>query len=167
MWRTHHLWRYLNTSSTLIFTNNRITAVKSFNSCTAPFNLASDELWRYRNRLIIIIRHKRIYKLRGSPAWKQTFTLDIQAPWESSMETHIHKRGCTCKSSVGSSINTRYTSSVGVQHRNKHSHWIYKLRGSPARKHTYTQENIHIGGDLVLTLERTGRGYLGPILKSV
>jgi len=75
------------------------------------------------------------------------------------METHIHTRGYTCKSSVGSSINTRrYTSSVGVQHGNKHSHWIYKLRGSPAWKHTYTQENIHIGGDVVLSLGGTGRG---------
>src|SRR6218665_594657 len=44
----------------------------------------------------------RIYKLRGSPIWKHTFTQDIQAPWESSMETHIHTRG--------------YTISVGAQH---------------------------------------------------
>src|SRR6218665_1153889 len=35
-----------------------------------------------------------------------------------------------------------YTSSVGAQHRNRHSHWIYKLRGSPAWKHTFTQEDM-------------------------
>ena len=50
--------------------------------------------------------HSRIYKLRGSPAWKHTFTQEdiqamwessintigysLQALWESSMETHIH-----------------------------------------------------------------------------
>jgi len=74
----------------------------------------------------------RIYKLRGSPAWKHIFTQeDIQAPWESSIEIHIRTRG--------------YTNSVGVQHGNTHSHTrIYKLRGSPAWKHT-------IGGALVLT----------------
>ena len=38
--------------------------------------------------------HKRIYKLCLSPAWKHAFTHeDIQAPRESSMETHIHTRG--------------------------------------------------------------------------
>src|SRR6218665_1460289 len=32
-----------------------------------------------------------IYKLCGSPAWKHTLIQeDIQAMWESSMETHIH-----------------------------------------------------------------------------
>src|SRR6218665_3436985 len=79
----------------------------------------------------------RIYKLRGSPAWKHTFTQeeDTQALWEFS-------------------INTRgYTSSVGVQRGNIQSRWIYKLRGSPAWKHTGSVgENIHIGPDLVLTL---------------
>src|SRR6218665_1030340 len=80
------------------FSNNRITAIKSLNSCTAPFPSASGELRRYRNRLIIIIIiHKRGYSL--------------QASWESSMETHNH---------------TGYTSD----------------RGSPAWKHTFTQEDI-------------------------
>src|SRR6218665_127744 len=42
-------------------------------------------------------------------------------------------------------LSTRgYTSSVGVQHGNKHSHWIYKLRGSPAWKQTFTQEDIKV-----------------------
>src|SRR6218665_3597451 len=72
--------------------------------------------------------HNRIYKLCGSPAWKHTFTQDIQALWESSMETYIQ---------------TGYTSSVGVQHLNTHSHKrIHKLCGSPAWKHTFTQEDI-------------------------
>jgi len=58
------------------------------------------------------------------------------------METHIHTRG-GYTSSVESSINTRrYTSYVGVQHGNIQSHWIYKLPGSPAWKHTFTQEDI-------------------------
>src|SRR6218665_1657308 len=53
--------------------------------------------------------HTRIYKLRGSPAWKHTFTQeDIQAMWESSINTIGH------------------TSSVGVQHGNIHSHRIYR-----------------------------------------
>jgi len=74
--------------------------------------------------------HKRIYELRGSPAWNHTFTQEgIQALWECSMETHIHA--------------IRYTSSVGVQHGNIQSHRIYKLRGSPAWKHTFTQGDIH------------------------
>ena len=64
--------------------------------------------------------HKRIFKLCGSPTLTQE---DIQALWESSMETHIH---------------TGYTSG----------------RGSPAWKHTFTQENIHIGEDLALTSGR-------------
>ena len=88
--------------------------------------------------------HSRIYKFRGSPAWKHTFTQeDIQALGESRINT------------IG------YTSSVGVQHGNTHSHWIYKRpwesSKTPAWKHTFTQENIHIGGDLALTL-REGRG---------
>src|SRR6218665_3065331 len=111
----------------------------------------------------------RIYKLRGSPIWKHTFTQDIQAPWESSMETHIHTRGYTSSMGVqhrnthshkriyklrGSPawkhIHTGYTSSVGVQHGNTHSHTrIYKLRGSPAWKHATGY--ISIGGALVLT----------------
>src|SRR6218665_2239928 len=66
--------------------------------------------------------HKRIYKPCGSPAWKHIHTRDIKAPWESSMETHIH---------------TGYTSSVGVQHGNTHSH---------------KRIIIHIGENLVLTL---------------
>ena len=73
----------------------------SLNSLTAPFPSASGKLRRYRNlSLVIIINYycyysqKRIaYKLRGSPAWKHTITEDIQAPWESSMETDIHTRG--------------------------------------------------------------------------
>src|SRR6218665_2312716 len=104
-------------------------------------------LWRHLNRansLKPIFSYNRITdKLCGSPAWKHTFT-----------------RG--------------YTSSVGVQHGNTHSHKrIFKLcgspaltqvyiqalwesnmethihtgyasgRGSPAWKHTFTQENIH------------------------
>ena len=56
--------------------------------------------------------------------------------------THSHKRRIY-KLCGGSSINTReYTSSVGVQHGNIQSHRIYKLRGSPAWKHTFTQEDI-------------------------
>src|SRR6218665_402074 len=53
------------------------------------------------------------------------------------METHIHTR----EGYASSSINTRgYTSFVGVQHGNIQSHWVYKLRESPAWKHTFTQE---------------------------
>src|SRR6218665_4002703 len=91
------LWRHLNTKPT--FSNNRITAIKSLNSCTAPFPSASGVLRCYRNRLIIIIIiiHKRGYSL--------------QASWESSMETHNH---------------TGYT----------------RAQGSPAWKHTFTQEDI-------------------------
>jgi len=39
MWRTHHLWKHLNTSSKPIFSSNRITTItgKSLNSYTAPF----------------------------------------------------------------------------------------------------------------------------------
>jgi len=38
-----------NPSSKPIFSNNRITAIKSLNSCTAPFPSASTVLWHYRN----------------------------------------------------------------------------------------------------------------------
>src|SRR6218665_1753922 len=76
--------------------------------------------------------------LCGSPAWKHTITLDIQAPWESSMETHIHTRRYT--GSVGENTYIGYTSSVRVQHGNIQSHWVYKRRESPAWKHTFTQE---------------------------
>src|SRR6218665_3046922 len=49
--------------------------------------------------------------------------------WESSMEIHINARG--------------YTSPVGVQHGNTHSHkGIYNLCGIPAWKRTLTQEDI-------------------------
>src|SRR6218665_1190889 len=69
----------------------------------------------------------------GSPAcMKHTFTQeDIEALLESSIETHIHTRG--------------YRSSVGVQHGNTHSHKrIYTLCGSPAWKHTFTQEDVQV-----------------------
>src|SRR6218665_2871452 len=120
-----------------------IAAIKSLNSFTAPFPSASGVLRRYRNRRIIIIIHKRglyiayNYKLRGSPAWKHTITQDIQAPWESSMEIHIHTRGgytlyklcespaltqediqALWESSMETYNHTGYTSSVGVQHGN-------------------------------------------------
>src|SRR6218665_2817180 len=85
--------------------------------------------------------HNRIYKLCGSPAWKHTFTQDIQALWESSMDTYIH---------------TGYTSSVGVQHLNTHSHKrIHKLCGSPAWKHTVIQANWHSCRYLVCRLHST------------
>ena|SRR6218665_1812450 len=59
-----------------------------------------------------IYQYKRVYKLCGSPAWKQSFTQeDIRALWVSSMETHIHIRG-------------------------------NKIYGSPAWKHTSIQEGI-------------------------
>ena len=58
--------------------------------------------------------HKGIYKLRGSPAWKHTFTQEDKAAlWESNMETHIHTRM-----------------------------WIYKLCGSPPWKYIFTQGDI-------------------------
>src|SRR6218665_42546 len=80
---------------------------------------------------------------RGSPARKQTFT-----------QEDIHYT-----SSVGSSINTiGYTSSVGVQHGNRHSHRIYKRpwessMETPIHTRGYTGsvgEKIHIVRDLVL-----------------
>src|SRR6218665_1509614 len=52
-------------------------------------------------------------------------------------------------------LSTRgYTSSVGVQHGNTHSHWIYKLRGSPAWKHTGAQEDNQALWGPALTLFR-------------
>src|SRR6218665_156590 len=95
--------------------------------------------------------HKTIYKLRGSPAWKHTITQDIQAPWESSMETYIHSRGYT--SSVGSSINTiGYTSSVGVQHGNTQSHVIYKRPWeSSMETHIHTRGYIQALWEIIYT----------------
>jgi len=95
--------------------------------------------------------HKMTYKLSGSPARKHTFAQDdIQALWESSMETHISTRWYTAlwESSKETHIQTRwYTSSVGVQQGNTHSNkmiykMIHKLCGSPARKHTFKQDDI-------------------------
>src|SRR6218665_2821842 len=139
-----------------MFSNNRITAIKSLNSCTAPFPSASGVLRRYRNRLIIII----VLLLLLLSLLLLLFTKEdrLQPPWESSMETHNH---------------TGYTSSGGVQHGNTHSHkricklcggpaltqldiqppWESSMethnhtgytsdRGSPAWKHTFTQEDI-------------------------
>jgi len=52
MWRMHHLWRHLNPSSKPIFSSNRITAIKSLNSCTVPYPSTSAMLRHYKNRLI-------------------------------------------------------------------------------------------------------------------
>src|SRR6218665_2083936 len=101
--------------------------------------------------------------LRGSPAWKHTITQDIQAPWESSMETHIHTRGgyrptpykpcgspaltqediqALWESSMETYNHTEYTSSLGVQHGNTHSHKrIYRLCGREY-KHKMIGQNI-------------------------
>src|SRR6218665_3747597 len=82
-------------------------------------------------------------KLCESRAWKHTITQDIQATvGVQHGNTHSHKRIYT--SSVGSSINTiGYTSSVRVEHET-HNHTGYTSdRGSPAWKHTFTQENIY------------------------
>src|SRR6218665_1354514 len=59
MRRTHHLWRHLNrpASSKPIFSYDRIT---------------DKALWESSMKTYI---HSRIYKLRGSPAWKHTITL--------------------------------------------------------------------------------------------
>src|SRR6218665_575107 len=93
--------------------------------------------------------HNRIYKLCGSPAWKHTFTQDIQALWESSMETYIH---------------TGYTSSVGVQHLNTHSHKrIHKLCGSPAWKHTFTQQHKQALCESSMETHIHTRGYTGSV----
>src|SRR6218665_1884102 len=74
--------------------------------------------------------HSRMYKLRGSPAWKHTFTQkDIQVLWEPSINTR------------------RYTSSVGVQHGNTHSPWIYKRPWeSSMETHIHTREYTHWRG---------------------
>src|SRR6218665_3993223 len=112
MRRTHHLWRHLNrpTSSKPIFSYNNL------------YNLQA--LWESSMETYI---HSRKYKLRGSPAWKHTFTQEgIQALWESSINT------------IG------YTSSVGVQHGNTHSHWIYKRPWeSSMETHIHTREYTH------------------------
>jgi len=38
-----------------------------------------------------LVQHGETHSNKGSPAWRHTLTQgDIQAMWESSMETHIH-----------------------------------------------------------------------------
>src|SRR6218665_2940977 len=66
---------------------------KVSNAISTVVNIHSSRNRRARFALERKIRrdNKRL-DLCGSPAWKHTFTLDIQAPWESSMETHIHTR---------------------------------------------------------------------------
>src|SRR6218665_524978 len=85
------------------------------NGAAFPTMRRTYHLWRHLDRSTSskpIFSYNRITdKLRGSPAWKHTFTQeDIQALWVSSMETHIH------------TVTLDIQAAVGVQHRNTHSH---------------------------------------------
>src|SRR6218665_2981256 len=77
------------------------------NGAAFPTMRRTHHLWRHLNRATsskpIFLYNRITDKLCGSPAWNIHSLEDIQAPWESSMETHIHIRG--------------YSSSVGVQHK--------------------------------------------------
>src|SRR6218665_3448778 len=113
MSRTPHLWKHLNTSSTKSFQTIVLLLLSLSTHVQRPFLrhrmsygaikivLLLLSTRKYKSSVGVQHWHNKIYKLRGSTAWKHTFTLDIQAPWESSMETYIHTREYTQRRRLG------------------------------------------------------------------
>src|SRR6218665_1792659 len=111
MRRTHHLWRHLNrpTSSKPIFSYNRITD-----------KLCGSQAWKhtftrgYTSSVGVQHGNTHSHKNIIQAIWESsintrghTSSVGVQhgnthshwiykRPWESSMETHIHTRECTC-----------------------------------------------------------------------